>query len=131
MVTRRTKMATLTSSIVILTTLVLLGLYLCVYVPFQPLVFQGDKLVPDPALMTNSFRENIVITLVYYNESFKVDSTGNVFIRRIRWLDHNTMWTYSNQANNPEIIENHKTWLLEIFCPKKTRDCSFLEIQNN
>jgi len=75
------------------------------YKVYQPLEFNGHKLVERPDLLTEEHISHLSQVLDYYQVRWKEEG-GNVFISS--QIDQEMIWNFTSKANDPEWLKTHR-----------------------
>lgn len=76
--------------------LLVFSLHSC-YNEYVPQVFDGNKIVESPKLMTEKHKKNIVKVLTYYDEDWKLEN-GKILVSKN--IDNEILWNYTTKTND-------------------------------
>lgn len=74
------------------------------YVEYIPIVFQQDKLIDAPNLLSKTHIMNVVRVLKINNEKWKLQN-GKLLVSRN--IDRETLWNYTTKANDSIWLAEH------------------------
>lgn len=64
---------------------------------YVPQVFDGNKLIEMPEMMTEKHQKNIIFVLNHYNEIWKLEN-GNLLVSNK--IDNEILWNYTTKAED-------------------------------
>jgi len=74
------------------------------YVEYIPIVFQQNKLIDAPNLLSKTHIMNVVQVLKIHNEKWKLQN-GKLLVSRN--IDRETLWNYTTKANDSIWLAEH------------------------
>ena len=72
-----------------------------IYVPYQPVYRQGDKLIVSEEPIPIELQKNILKVFEFHDVPYKVDK-GVILIPQAVWKDREIVWNYTTKANDAE-----------------------------
>jgi hypothetical protein len=74
------------------------------YIYYIPQVFDGDRLVEVPKMMTEKHKKSVVKILKYYDEDWKIEN-GKLLVSKK--IDKQILWNYTTKANDTIWMSEH------------------------
>lgn len=71
---------------------------------YVPQVFNGDRLIESPKMLTPTHQKNIINILDYYNEDWKIENDKLLVNKNI---SNEILWNYTTKANDSIWIHKH------------------------
>jgi hypothetical protein len=78
------------------------------YTVFDPIIFQPENNAYKTIKADSIFYSNLAGVLSYYNEPYKVDRSGRVFIQRKLKSDRDLVYNYTRKALDIEWLADHQ-----------------------